>query len=151
MSPAVQVGLIALQAVQVAFLLLHDYVPLGRLSNVKAAREIDSPARLFWTTVLSALPFVAVFVVCCVYGRAPWPGWLHAWLWYTYVVALVGALMAWWIPYLVSPNPERAARYKVRFAGTVKFLPEHNGITPDTLHVLFHLCVVATLVLLKVR
>jgi len=151
MTPSVQPALIALQAVQVAFLLLHDYVPLGRLSNREAARGIDSPARLFWTTVLSALPFLAVFAVCCVYGRAPWPGWLHVWLWYSYLVLLAGALMAWWIPYLVHPDPERAARYKVRFAGTIKFLPEHNGITPDTLHVLFHCWIVATLVLLKVR
>ena len=144
--------MLALQAVQVAFLLLHDYVPLGRLSNREAVRGSDSPAKLFWTTVLSALPFVAVFVVCCAYWRAPqWPMWLRTWLWYTYVLALVGALIAWWLPYLVLPNPERAARYRVRFAGTIKFLPERNGIAPDTLHVLYHLCIVATVVLLELH
>jgi hypothetical protein len=38
----------------------------------------------------------------------------------------------------------------VRFAGTIKFLPEQNGIAPDTLHVLYHLCIVGTIVLLAI-
>ena len=102
-----------------------------------------------WTTLLSALPFVAVFAVSCWYGRLEtWPSWLYGWLWYSYGALFAGAVWAWWLPYLFLPNPERAARYKVRFADTMRFLPERNGIAPDTMHVLFHLCVVATLVLL---
>jgi hypothetical protein len=81
MNSAVKFGLIALQGVQVAFLLLHDWVPLGRLSNLKAVREGDSTTKLFWTTVLSALPFALVFGVCCAHWREPrWPMWLHMWL-----------------------------------------------------------------------
>jgi hypothetical protein len=149
MTTEVRFGLIGLQGVQVAFLLLHDWVPLGRLSNLKAVRESDSTAKLFWTTVLSALPFALVFGVCCAYAHAArWPGWLMTWLWWTYGLALAGAVMAWWGPYLLWHSPERVERYRVRFAGTWKFLPERNGITPDTLHVMYHLCIVATLGLL---
>ena len=144
----VEAGLLTLQAIQVTFILLHDWVPLGRLSNLPAVRGSDTHIKLFWTTILSALPFALVFGVCCKYGLTAWPMWLHTWLWYTYAVAFAGALMAWWIPYLIRPDPVRAKRYRVRFDGTLRFLPERNGISPDALHVFLHLCMVATLVLL---
>jgi hypothetical protein len=74
--------------------------------------------------------------------------WLQMWLWCTYGAVLLGAVLAWWGPYLLWHSPERSERYKVRFAGTMKFLPERHGFAPDTLHVIYHLCVIATLVLL---
>ena len=148
MSPAQRLGILLLQAVQVAFILLHDWIPLGRLSNRSAVQTIDSKAKLFWTTVLSALPFALVFAVSCIYWRAPhWPMWLETWLFYTYAIAAGGAFLAWWGPYLFWHSPERVQRYRVRFAGTTKFLPERHGFAPDTLHVLYHACIVATLVL----
>ena len=150
MSRTVATGLIVLQGVQVAFLLLHDWIPMGRLSNLGAVRGSDSRAKLLATTLLSALPFALVFAVSCVYWKAPqWPMWLQMWLWYTYGAALVGALYSWWGPYLFWRSPERVERYRVRFAGTLKFLPERNGIAPDTLHAVYHLCVAGTLVLLS--
>ena len=66
-------------------------------------------------------------------------------------VLIAGMLRAWWIPYLVRPDPERAARYQVIFAGTHSFLPRRNGMAPDTLHTLFHLVTLATLVALFMR
>jgi hypothetical protein len=60
-------------------------------------------------------------------------------------------LRAWWIPYLVSPDKERAARYQVIFAGTHSSLPKRNGMAPDTLHTLFHLVTVTTVFLLFLR
>ncbi len=142
-------AIIVLQGVQVAFILLHDWVPLGRLSNLKTVQESDSRSKLIWTTLLSMLPFALVFGVSCAYWNAErWPMWLQMWLCWTYGLALAGLLWAWWIPYLLWPNPERAKRYQERFAGTPRFLPEHNGIAPDTLHVLYHTTVVATVVLL---
>ena len=143
-----EAGLLALQAVQVVFLLLHDWVPLGRLSNLAAVRASDSRTRLLADTLVSALPFALVFVACCAYGTSAWPGWLRTWLLASYAILFAGACVAWWIPYLLRPDPRRAQRYRVRFAGTVKFLPERNGISPDLLHVLFHACILATLVLL---
>ncbi len=72
-----------------------------------------------------------------------YPNWLLWWLWGTCLVCAYGILRAWWIPYLGTPDPERAKRYSIRFAGAHAFLPERNGIRPDTLHVAFHALVVA--------
>jgi hypothetical protein len=150
MAASVRYGLLALQGLQVAFLLFHDWVPLGRLSNLKAVRGSDPPGKLLWVTLLSALPFALVFAVSCAYWNAPrWPMWLRMWLWYTYGAAIVGTILAWWGPYLLWKSPERAERYKVRFAGTIKVLPERNGIAPDALHVMYHLCIAGTLMLLS--
>jgi hypothetical protein len=60
-------------------------------------------------------------------------------------------LRAWWVPYLLVPDPERAARYKEIFAGTHRFLPERNGIAPDTLHTIFHGVTLAVVMMLALR
>ncbi|MGH7025445.1 MAG: hypothetical protein ACREEB_17905 [Caulobacteraceae bacterium] len=147
MQPAVKLSLIGLQGLQVAFLLLHDWIPLGRLSNLEAVRASDPAGKLLLVTVVSALPFAAVFAVSCAYWTGPWPMWLRIWLTLTYIAAVFGAIQAWWGPYLLWGSPERARRYEVRFAGTLKFLPERHGIAPDVLHVAFHCCVLATVIL----
>jgi predicted membrane channel-forming protein YqfA (hemolysin III family) len=142
---------LALQGLVTAFLLLHDWVPLGRLSNLAAIRGEDSLSRRIFVTLLPAVPTG----VCLIYGArffgARYPGWLDITLWITYGLLLAGLLKAWWIPYLLIPDPARAARYQVIFAGTHTFLPRRNGIAPDTLHTVFHLAVLATAILLPVR
>ena len=57
-------------------------------------------------------------------------------------------LGSWWLPYLVTPDPVRAARYRTMFGRTHGFLPERNGITPNTLHIVLHVATLATLILL---
>ena len=54
------------------------------------------------------------------------------------------------MPYLLTADPVRAARYQERFEHTHSFLPVPNGIRPDTLHVCFHAVVVTLLILLGV-
>ena len=72
-------------------------------------------------------------------------------LWITYGFFIFGMLRAWWIPYLLIPDPARAARYQIIFANTHTFLPKRNGMAPDTLHTLFHLVTVATVIALFIR
>ncbi len=55
--PILKILLIALQAFQVLFLALHDWIPLGRLNNVAAARSENPGGGLFWTTVISTVPY----------------------------------------------------------------------------------------------
>jgi hypothetical protein len=148
-SQSIERWLIVLQAVQVVFLLLHDWVPLGRLTNLSAVRGIDSTAKLFWTTVVSALPF-ALPLGFSVALWPHWPGWLKIWLEWTYWITLGMILYAWWMPYLSPADSERAARYRVRFAGTLSFLPQRHGFSPDALHTCYHAVVVATVVLLAI-
>ena len=70
------------------------------------------------------------------------------WLWISYGLLFIGELTAWWIPYLFHSQPERAARYQAMFGATHGFLPERNGIRPNTLHVILHIMTLTALVLL---
>ena len=149
MNRGVEVPLLMLQGFCVAHLMLHDWVPLGRLSNLAAVRAVDSPAKRVIVTQLSGLPFLLVFFFCCEYASAlRWPGWVVTWLWWAYGILFAGELTAWWVPYFGRVQPGRAARYQVMFRGTHAFLPERNGITPNTLHVVLHLATLGILVLL---
>ena len=149
MNHGVEIALLMLQGFCVAHLMLHDWVPLGRLNNIAAVRAVDSPTKRVLVTLLSALPFLLVFVFCCEYASAhAWPGWVVTWLWGAYGILFAGELLAWWVPYFGRVQPERVARYQVMFGGTHAFLPERNGITPNTLHVVLHLATLGILVLL---
>ncbi len=141
-------ALLAAQSAHVAFLLLHDWLPLGKLNDVKALLKADSGAKIFVTTLVQTAPFaVGLAGSFCWYGQR-FPVWLVWYLWISYGALFVGELQAWWIPYLLIRQPKRAARYQVMFSNTAAFLPEHNGIRPNTLHVLLHTVTVAMLLLL---
>jgi hypothetical protein len=151
LEPALEFAFIALQAVVVAFLLFHDWVPLGRLNNLSAIRSEDSSLRRVFVTLLPGIPASLGLFFSVRYLGRPYPDWLEMLLWITYGIFILGMLRTWWIPYLVYPDKERAARYQVIFAGTHSFLPKRNGMAPDTLHTLFHLVTVTTALLLFLR
>ncbi len=132
------------------FIALHDWVPLGALSNRAALRATDTRARLLWVTLVSALPYAIGFVATAHYAATGFPMWLGYLLWISYTAGLYGMLRAWWVPYLLVADPVRAARYQVRFANTHAFLPTRNGIRPDTLHICFHAVFIAAFILLCV-
>jgi hypothetical protein len=136
------------QVMVVVFLAFHDWVPLGTLNNLAGLRAVDTTNKLVLSTALSTMPFAAVLVASMLFASVEYPNWLLWWLWGTYLVCAYGILRAWWIPYLGTPDPERAKRYSIRFAGTHAFLPERNGIRPDTLHVAFHALIVVILAVL---
>jgi hypothetical protein len=146
-SSTIEASLIALQSVQVVFLLVHDWVPLGRLSNLAAVQSIDSKSRLLWTTFLSALPYAAG-LAASIATFPRWPMWLSIWLEWMYTISIVAVLFAWWIPYLSPSDSPRAERYRTRFAGTLTFLPKRHGFAPDALHTMYHATVLATVFLL---
>ncbi len=141
-------ALVALQAFQVLFLWLHDWVPLGRLNDVPAVRVADSNSRLIGVTLLQSVPYTIGLVFSLRSFGAPVPHWLYSWLWISYGLLLLGQLRAWWIPYLVRAEPERAARYDRMFGNTHSFLPKRNGLVPNTAHILLHAATVLTLLLL---
>src|SRR5689334_5507302 len=89
------------QAFQVAFLWVHDWIPLGRLNNVAAVRAQDTRQRLVVITFLSSIFFsVGLFFSWRYFGQ-PYPFWLHIYLWIIYSSLLLGQLRAWWVPYLL--------------------------------------------------
>jgi len=134
----------------VLFIALHDWLPLGRLNNLAGIRAVDTTRRLVVVTVLSTLPFAIGLAASVYYARTGFPMWVMVWLWISYGTGAYGMLRAWWIPYLLIRDPVRAARYQQRFANTHAFLPARNGIRPDTLHVCFHVVLVALIILLCV-
>lgn len=136
------------QVYVVAFIALHDWLPLGNLNNLAGIRAVDTRTQLMRTTAVSTLPFAVGLAGSAYYSTGYFPMWLLWVLWITYGAALYGILRAWYLPYLIYNDPERAARYRERFAETHAFLPERNGIRPDTLHVTFHAVLVALVVLL---
>ena len=146
-----EICFLVLQAYILAFLLFHDWIPLGRLNNLPAMRREDSLGHRVFVTLLGAVPAGVGLYLCVRHLGEPYPHGLKLYLWITYGLFLLGLLRAWWIPYLIKPDPERAARYKIIFPDTHRFLPERNGIAPDTLHTPFHLAVVLVLVLLFFR
>jgi hypothetical protein len=139
---------LAFQMFVVLFIGLHDWVPLGRLSNMQGIRATDSTGRLVIVTALSTLPFAIGLVGSLYYSKTHFPSWLAWTLWISYGAGVYGMLRAWWIPYLFRIDPARAKRYQLRFAQTHAFLPERHGIRPDTLHVCFHIVLLTTMILL---
>ncbi len=139
--------LIILQAFHVGFLWLHDWIPLGRLNDVNAVRRQDSTVRLVIVTLIQSVPYSIGLLASVLYWHMSrrFPDWLWIWLWVSYGMLFVGELTAWWLPYATRPKPERAARYQAMFGNTHAFLPERNGIVPNTLHCLLHLATVAML------
>ena len=149
MSAPLLATLVVYQVVEVAFLALHDYVPMGRLTNLAAVQATDTPGKRLFDTAWSTLPYAFGLAASCWFLRSGfWPGWLVTYLRVSYAVLLGGALLSWWVPYFFGATEEKKARFRERFEGTSAFLPERNGIRPDTLHVVFHASVVVLLVLL---
>ena len=140
--------LVFLQAVQVVILWVHDWAPLGPLNDVRAVRAADTTSRLVAVTLIQSVPFT-IWLYFSIRGlSSQFPGWLWNWLWISYGLLFAGELRAWWAPYLLRPEPERATRYELMFGKTHAFLPQRNGIAPNTLHFALHFCRAATLIVL---
>jgi hypothetical protein len=143
-------ALIALQCFVVLFAALHNWIPLGTLNDVKGAHAAFPGGKLFTTTLINVIPFSVGLAGTVIYFHRAFPGWLSWWLWISYALACYGSLKAWWIPYLFRPDAKLAARYQVMYGTTHTFLPERNGIRPNTLHVIFDVAILALLIALGV-
>ena len=139
--------ILALQIFHVAFLALHDWVPLGRLNDVRAVREKNPGGMLLRATIFSTALFVPPLVVGLMHVHGPWPGWVWTWLWVGYGLLFLGEIHAWWWPYFTGTSEERVERYRAMFGSSHAFLPERRGIRINTLHFVLHVLTLATFVL----
>lgn len=139
-------ALLALQVFVVLFVAFHNWIPMGSLNNVQGVRVAFPTGKLLVTTLINFTPMAIGLTLSLLYFFTGHPRWVFWWLWIAYGLACYGSLMAWWVPYLLRPDPELALRYRTMYAGTHSFLPEHNGIRPNTLHVLFDIATLAILV-----
>jgi hypothetical protein len=140
--------IIYIQSFQVAILLLHDWIPLGPLNDVRAARRGHTLKAMVLGTVISSLFPSIGLALSLVYLKSVWPAWLYFYLLAAYGFLFIGELEAWWIPYLVWYQPKRVAQYEAMYGNTCAFLPPRNGIRINTLHFLLHAATLATLVIL---
>jgi hypothetical protein len=143
-------ALLGLQCFVVLFVGLHNWIPLGALNDVQGARAAFPGSKLLIVTLINFTPVSIGLAASLIHFRGVFPDWLFWWLWITYGLACYGSLKAWWIPYLFRADAKLAARYQVMYGATHSFLPEHNGIRPNTLHVLFDVVTIAILIALGV-
>jgi hypothetical protein len=140
--------LIALQTFHLLFLLLHDWVPLGRLNDVSAFQKSTTAPQKALSLLVPSIPvviglgftFLSITHALSISFRIT----LSA----IYGFLFLGELEAWWIPYAFGTSAERVARYQALFGATHSFLPDRHGITPNTLHVALHTATLATLILI---
>ena len=138
--------LIAFEAIQLLFLLAHDWVQVGTLNDVAAQKREDPFAKRVVVTLVSAAPFAFLL-------RGTLQAWTgHAisapllfWLAFGYSLLFAGELASWWFPYLFGTSEENRQRFKRLFGNTHSFLRERKGMRPNTLHTTLHVTTVATL------
>jgi len=81
-------------------------------------------------TLIQSVPWTIGLGFSLLYFGRPYPDWLYGWLVISYGLLFIGQIRAWWIPYLFRPEPERAARYQIKFGKTHSFLSPRNGNGP---------------------
>lgn len=134
----------------IVFMVVQDTVPLGRLNNVDAIAESRSTSELIIVTITGTLQFLLIFAGVVFFIGKRYPTLVKIWLIIHQSSIFIGALIAWWIPYLFGIGAaERAESYHIMFGETHSFLPVMNGIVPNTLHTMFHgvllMCIILTI------
>lgn len=146
---SLMVLLLGLQGFHVAFLLLHDWIPLGPFNNLKAqSQHLKLWQRILGPIISAVLPGIGLYFSILHRNSLPYPWWLSLYLLGTYAFLFIGEIEAWWATYFWGYKRERGAVYQAMLSGTVTFLPLRNGVAPNAIHVLLHLSTLVTLVLL---
>jgi hypothetical protein len=143
-----QESLVALQIFQVAFLFLHDWVPLGRLNDISAIRRTLTPFQKVLGLIMPGIPVLIALILSLKYFGTAQPGWVIWWLRATYSFLFLGELEAWWIPYFFGASAKRIELYETLYGKTLFFLPPRHGIVINTLHVVLHASTLVTLIIL---
>jgi hypothetical protein len=73
MPPISMGALFALQCFHVMFLALHDWVPLGKLNDVKAVRAANPGRKLLAATLVSLTPFAIGLAASTIYFGRVYP------------------------------------------------------------------------------
>jgi hypothetical protein len=140
--------LLWLQVFQVAILLLHDWIPLRPINDLQAVRRVHSLKLLALGTLISSLIPSVGLALSLIYLKSGWPGWLYIYLLCAHGFLFMGELEAWWIPYLVRPQPKKTVEYEAMYGNTHAFLPARNGIRINTLHFMLHAATATTVLIL---
>nr|WP_246187584.1 hypothetical protein [Ornithinibacillus caprae] len=132
------------------FMIVQDWVPLGSLNDVQAIAEDRSFNELFLVTLIGVVQILLLMTFVVIFIGKRYPIWIKLWLVIHQICIFAGVLIDWWIPYFFGYGAEqRVERYNQMFGDTHSFLPELNGIVPNTLHTMFHttllICIILTI------
>ncbi|GEL76424.1 hypothetical protein [Tenuibacillus multivorans] len=121
------------------FMIVQDWVSLGPLNDIQAISEEQTVGELVTVTLIGVSQILLIMGFVIFFMGKRYPIWVKLWLVIHQSSIFVGALFAWWIPYLTGYGAEgRVERYERMFGDTHSFLPEMNGLVPNTLHTIFH-------------
>ncbi|WP_202080118.1 hypothetical protein [Caldalkalibacillus salinus] len=142
---------LSVQGLILMFCLFHDWIPIGSLNDVQAVKAENSTGEMIRGTVLNSIwPLIGVTLTLIYMGKK-YPLVASLFIFISYTSVLIGAIMAWWVPYLFGTGDAAFVdRYNTMFGNTHAFLPYMNGIVPNTVHVIFHSSLVLTLVLFSI-
>lgn len=130
------------------FMIVQDWVPLGPLNDVAAILADRTKNELIIVTLIGVVQIIVLMGLILLFVGKRYPIWAKLWLVIHPLCILVGAFVAWWIPYLSGHGAaEKVERYEKMFGNTHAFLPVMNGIVPNTLHTMFHLTLFLCIVL----
>jgi hypothetical protein len=130
---------ISLQLFILLILLLHDWVSFGPFNDVAAVHKVHTIKSIILQTCLNFIPYFIAFILTVLYKQEKL--WSRLYVVIAFTFLFIGELWAWWIPYFSGgANEEQINKYDIMFGNTHAFLPEMNGITPNTLHFILHSC-----------
>ncbi|WP_047986038.1 hypothetical protein [Ornithinibacillus californiensis] len=130
------------------FMLVQDWVPLGKLNDIEAIKQENTTGELVVVTLIGVVQVVLFIFLILLFVGKKYPIFIKLWLVIHPSCILAGAIIDWWLPYLTGFGAEnRIERYHTMFGETHAFLPIMNGIVPNTLHTLFHMTLLFCIIL----
>jgi len=142
--------LIAFQVSVALFMLLHDWVHLPALTDIRELEKLHSVQDRIMTTLMNAF-FALVPLGFTFFYRASLSWWVLSLNCFFYGVLLLGATLAWSVPYLFGhKNFEwfkklygTMKQHKegfIEYQNTHHLLPNYkNNLVPNTLHLFLHI------------
>jgi hypothetical protein len=135
--------LIVLQFVAVT---LHDWLEIPGWTHGSQIRAVFGTRKFALITLVNAIfPGIAVAFIF-LYRSETKPSFVTSY-WVIYcAVAVVSAVMMWWVPYLFGADEKTRRQYQAMYAGTVHVLPPRgDNPRPNLLHLCFHALFLTTL------
>jgi hypothetical protein len=146
MTGFLQCALEVVLLLQLLLFLFHDIFPLGRWNNLPALRAAVPARRLIVGTLMNtAIGLLALYLFHM-------HSMHHSRTALTWLIVLQGFMVYgevrwWWYPYFAGASPALVARLRPNWEGTAAFVPERNGIRPNSLHCVMHALTLAAFLL----
>jgi hypothetical protein len=135
-----------LQAILLAFMLFHDWLPLKPFNDIVTLKKTDGDFSRALSSAVNGLTVAIPLMITLAYrNRFVLPLSISLTIFFFYLLLTIGTLVNWWIPYLFGSSKKHKQQFN-KFKNTHHFLPARKDhVIPNTLHVILHLQVWACL------